>query len=131
MRNSLEAFHKSVKPSQWRFFNRYMVPFITYPVHFIGIFHWIPSSFHCGFSLDTQCLSLQFFKCISGYFIAIFHWIPSAFHCHFSNISLGISLQFSIRYPVHFIAVFHMYPWVFHCDFSTDTHSISLRNFPM
>ena len=23
-------------------------------MHFIGIFHWIPSAFHCDFSLDTH-----------------------------------------------------------------------------
>ena len=62
MRNSLEAFHKSVRPSQWRFFNRYMVPFIIYPVHFIAIFHCIPSAFHSDFSLYTQCISLRFFN---------------------------------------------------------------------
>ena len=111
MRNSLEAFHKSVKPSQWWFFNRYMVPFITYPVHFIVIFpmyHWV---FHCGFSLDTQHISLWFFK-----------WIPG----YFSLYTQHISLRFFITYPVHFIAVFHYIPSTFHCSFSLYTQCISL-----
>ena len=83
MRNSLEAFHKSVKPSQWWFFNRYMVPFITYPR-----------------------ISLRFFIKYPADFIVIFHYISCAFHCGFSNVSLGISLWFFNRYPQHFIAEF-------------------------
>ena len=129
MRNSQKAFHKSVKPSQWRFFNRYMVPFITYPVHFIAVFHWILRRFHCdfqiyhwvfhwGFSLYTQCISLRFLldaQCISlwffitypVHFIAVFHYIPSTFHCKFSLYTQCISVRFFKFIPGYFIAIFH------------------------
>ena len=147
MRNSLEAFHKFVKPSQWWFFNRYMVPFIAYTVHFIGIFQMNPWVLHCDFSLYTQCISLRFFIIYPGYLIAIFQMDSWVFHCDFSLNTQCISLQFYkcipgyfsfslhglcislwifIRYPVHFIAVFQLYPWVFYCDFSLDTQQISL-----
>ena len=65
MRNSLEAFHKSVRPSQWRFFNRYVVTFITYPMHFIAVFHYIfhhrhnSSRYHCPVIHHNQpCLQV-------------------------------------------------------------------------
>ena len=101
-----EAFHKSVKPSQRRFFNRYMVPFIT--EHFIAIFQMYPWVFHCDFSLDTQYISLQFF-------IVIFHQIPSAFHCIFSLHTLRISLWFFKCIPGYFIVIFQQIPTAFLC----------------
>ena len=135
LRDLWKAFHKSVKPSQWRSFNRYMVHFIGTLEFFMVIFHYIASAFHCSFSLNTQHISLWFLITLPVYFIATFHYIPSAFHCDFSLHSQCISLWFFIKYsayfsmifityPVHFTTIFQMYPWVVHCDFSFHTHFI-------
>ena len=50
------------------------------PGCFIGIFHYIPSAFHCGFSLHTLCISLRFFIIYPVHFIVIFQMYPWVFH---------------------------------------------------
>ena len=91
------------------------------------VFHYIPSAFHCSFSLHTQCISFWFFKCIPVYFTAIFHYIPSAFHCDFSFNTQQLSLQFFKCIPGYFIAIFNRYPQHFIVEFLNVALDISLQ----
>ena len=91
------------------------------------VFNYIPCTFHCGFSLHTQCISLWFFITYPVHFIATFHSILSSFHCSFSNVALGISLWFFNRYPQHFIVKFSNVALEFHCDLSNVALDISLQ----
>ena len=115
-----------------RFFIKYSADFIVIfkciTGYFIAVSHYIPSAFHCGFSLHTLHISLWFIT-YPAHFLVVFNYIPCAFHCSFSLHTRCISLLFFIRYPVHSIAVFHYIPSAFHCDFSSHTQCISLRFF--